>query len=270
MVDKEKDGYVLMVNTEMDPLNIYDHVSYLKITANDTRIILIMKGHCRMFERSEDDSLKYISKNQDRSGGMCYLEKKKLLVNYGSHIECGDLEVFDLKTLSIRVVFRAHKHKLAAICGDSKADLVATASERGTVIRVFIASTGYHFCDFRSSYIGGSVKSLAISSDCGIVACVYSDGLVNVFKLPTFSEQQAEKSMIVSTLSSLFSDYPLFCEYMDQLAVSYWFYTEPDVTAVDVSKWKDDVVMELVMKNRRKKLYKINFRNAKIFSVDEF
>ena len=268
VVGTESNGYLVMVNTSMEPLNLYDYIPYIKVTATDTLITLITKDNFRMYERSKDESLKYLSQKHDKSGTICFLEKPKLLVTYGYHCDCGHVEVFDLKKMEIRMVLEAHKHKLVAICGDSNSDMIATASERGTVIRVFFASTGKLFCEFRSSLIGGAINALAFSSDCAIVAAVYSDGLVNLFKLPKFSEQDAEKSMIVDTMSRLLSTFIPFSDFISQLPVSKWFYTEADVTAVRLFKETEYVVMELVKKNQQKIFYKINLRNSLIDSVD--
>ena len=267
VVSGESDGYFVMVNTSMDPLNLYDHVPYLKITATDTLITLITKDNFRMYKRSKDDSLKYISQMKDKNGIMCFLEKPKLVVSFGNHCDCGHMEVFDLKTMSFKV-FEAHKHKLVAICGDSNSGMIATASERGTVIRVFLASTGKLLCEFRSSYVGGAISALAISSDCGILAAVYSDGLVNLFKLLNLCELVADKSWSIATMGSLLSAYIPLSDYINQLPVSKSFNTEADVTAVQFFQETEHVILELVTKNERKIFYKINMRKGQIDSID--
>ena len=95
----------------------------------------------------------------------------------------GDVIVFDLDALEPTLVVEAHENAIAAIALSADGSLLATASERGTIVRVFSTVTGLKLYQFRRGTYKAQIESMSFSED-GLFLCVCaSRQTVHVFKL---------------------------------------------------------------------------------------
>lgn len=80
----------------------------------------------------------------------------------------------------------AHDSPLAAIAFSSTGTLIATASEKGTVIRIFRVSDGARLHEFRRGVKRcATIYSLAFSADSHFLAASSNTETVHVFRLET-------------------------------------------------------------------------------------
>jgi autophagy-related protein 18 len=83
----------------------------------------------------------------------------------------------------------AHDSPLAALGFSSTGTKVATASEKGTVIRVFLVDDGSKLYEFRRGVKRCvSISSLAFSMDSNFLCCSSNTETVHVFKLEESKE----------------------------------------------------------------------------------
>lgn len=95
----------------------------------------------------------------------------------------GDVIIFDLQTLQPVVVIEAHKSGLAALCLSRDGTLLATASNKGTIVRVFSVETGEKIYQFRRGTYPTKIYSLSFSSDNKYVVATSSSETVHIFRL---------------------------------------------------------------------------------------
>ena len=95
----------------------------------------------------------------------------------------GDVIIFNLKTLQPIMVIEAHKGEIAALSLNHDGTLLATASDRGTIIRVFSTETGNKEYQFRRGTYKTRIHSLTFNSTGQFLACTSSSRTVHVFKL---------------------------------------------------------------------------------------
>ncbi|VEU21582.1 DEKNAAC102357 [Brettanomyces naardenensis] len=95
----------------------------------------------------------------------------------------GDVVVFDCKTLQPVSVIEAHKMNLSAIALSRDGTLLATASEKGTIIRVFSVERGVKLYQFRRGTYPTKIYSLAFSEDNEFVVASSATETVHVFRL---------------------------------------------------------------------------------------
>ncbi|GBL48610.1 hypothetical_protein [Candidozyma auris] len=95
----------------------------------------------------------------------------------------GDVIIFDLKALQPVVVIEAHKSALAALCLSRDGHLLATASNKGTIVRVFSVDTGEKLYQFRRGTYPTKIYSLSFSSDNKYVVATSSSETVHIFRL---------------------------------------------------------------------------------------
>lgn len=95
----------------------------------------------------------------------------------------GDVIIFDLESLQPLAVIEAHKSVLAALCLSSDGKLLATASDKGTIVRVFNVETGVKLFQFRRGTYPTTIYSLTFSKDSYYVVATSASGTVHVFRL---------------------------------------------------------------------------------------
>merc|ERR1711971_108612 len=103
---------------------------------------------------------------------------------YPGHSHTGQLQVFDAETLACRVVIPAHEGQLAALQFSRTNTRIATASLKGTVIRVFDTRDGTKLYELRRGLKRtASIFSLSFSPCGTFLACSSNTETVHVFKL---------------------------------------------------------------------------------------
>lgn len=95
----------------------------------------------------------------------------------------GDAIIFDLISLQPFAVIEAHKSALAAMCLSSDGSLLATASDKGTIVRVFNVQTGVKLYQFRRGTYPTKIYSLSFSENNKYVVATSSSETVHIFRL---------------------------------------------------------------------------------------
>ncbi|KAH3662407.1 hypothetical protein OGAPHI_005659 [Ogataea philodendri] len=101
----------------------------------------------------------------------------------GQNVRNGDVIIFDAKTLQPTSVIEAHRTSLAAIALSKDGLLLATASDKGTIIRVFSVATGIKLYQFRRGTYPTRIYSLAFSPDNKFVIASSATETVHIFRL---------------------------------------------------------------------------------------
>lgn len=107
----------------------------------------------------------------------------------------GDVVIFDCKTLHPISVIEAHKTQIAAMTFNHDGTLLATASDKGTIVRVFSVQTGVKLYQFRRGTYNTRIYSLAFSPDSMFVIASSATETVHIFRL---GEEEAKNTIIKS------------------------------------------------------------------------
>ncbi|CCE66090.1 hypothetical protein TPHA_0O01210 [Tetrapisispora phaffii CBS 4417] len=107
------------------------------------------------------------------------------LNNKNTHkiIKNGDVILFNLVTLQPTMVVEAHKGTIAALALNNEGTLLATASEKGTIVRVFSVETGAKLYQFRRGTYPTNVHSIIFSNDSKYLSVTCSSKTVHIFKM---------------------------------------------------------------------------------------
>lgn len=98
-------------------------------------------------------------------------------------IKNGDVILFNLKTLQPTMVIEAHKGEIASLALSLDGSLLATASEKGTIIRVFNVETGIKVNQFRRGTYPTRIHSMCFSADNQFLAATCSTKTIHIFKI---------------------------------------------------------------------------------------
>jgi autophagy-related protein 18 len=119
-----------------------------------------------------------LSANSDN----CYLA-------YPANNANGEVHIFDAQNLQNKIIIAAHDNPLAAVAFDSNGLKIATASEKGTVIRVFNVLDALCIYEFRRGYARCvTIYSLSFSADSLFLCASSNTETVHIFKLEDLTE----------------------------------------------------------------------------------
>lgn len=126
---------------------------------------------------SNPQGLCALSPSTPNSNEHCYLA-------YPGSATIGEVQIFDAYNLQAKTMIPAHDSPLAAIAFSYSGTLIATASEKGTVIRIFRVEDGARLHEFRRGVKRcATIYSLAFSADSQYLAASSNTETVHIFKL---------------------------------------------------------------------------------------
>ncbi|KAL5106515.1 WD repeat domain phosphoinositide-interacting protein 2 [Taenia crassiceps] len=151
----------------------------------------------------------------------------KCLLAYPGSSRVGTVYIFDALTFTNVTSIAAHDGVLAALAFNVPSTLLATASERGTVVRVFSIPDGDKLMEFRRGLARcASICSLNFSTDNRFLVSASNTETVHVFKLygpaSPSSSGKVEDGACTPGSSQLSSDTNLNSSTDDTASTSSW------------------------------------------------
>ena len=128
-------------------------------------------------------------------------QEPQTLLAYPSPVNVGQVILFDVDSQRPVNAFHAHKTPISCMVFSSDAGLLATCSDKGTVIRVFRLPDCTRMYQFRRGNIPTSIFSLSLSPN-GRFLCASSDSTVHIFNLNEAYSEVAGASNPRRSLSS--------------------------------------------------------------------
>lgn len=95
----------------------------------------------------------------------------------------GDVMIFDTVTLKALNVIEAHRSPLSCIALNSEGTLLATASETGTIIRVFSVPRGQKLFQFRRGTYPSTIYSMSFNLSSTLLCVSSTSDTVHIFRL---------------------------------------------------------------------------------------
>lgn len=95
----------------------------------------------------------------------------------------GDVLIFDAVQLEAINVIEAHRSPLALIALNSDGTLLATASDKGTIIRIFSVPDGHKLYQFRRGSMPSRIYSMTFNTTSTLLCVSSATETVHIFKL---------------------------------------------------------------------------------------
>lgn len=95
----------------------------------------------------------------------------------------GDVLIFDSLKLEAINVIEAHRSPLACITLNSEGTMLATASDKGTIIRVFSVPEGHKLFQFRRGSMPSRIYSMSFNTTSTLLCVSSSTETIHLFKL---------------------------------------------------------------------------------------
>ncbi|XP_055507012.1 WD repeat domain phosphoinositide-interacting protein 2 [Leucoraja erinacea] len=168
----------------------------LAVKLNRQRLIVCLEESLYIHNIRDMKVLHTIRETPPNPTGLCALSinNDNCYLAYPGSATIGEVQVFDTINLRAANMIPAHDSPLAALAFDSSGSKLATASEKGTVIRVFSIPEGQKLFEFRRGVKRCvSICSLAFSMDGMFLSASSNTETVHIFKLETQKEKPQEE-----------------------------------------------------------------------------
>ncbi|XP_015175509.1 PREDICTED: WD repeat domain phosphoinositide-interacting protein 2 isoform X1 [Polistes dominula] len=173
----------------------------LAVKLNRVRLVVCLEESLYIHNIKDMKVLHTIRDTPPNLSGLCALSmlSENTCLAYPGSNTIGEVQIFDASNLQAKTMIPAHDSPLAALAFTPEGAKVATASEKGTVIRVFQVNDGTKLFEFRRGVKRCvSISSLAFSLDSMFLCCSSNTETVHIFKLEEPKEvprqAQAEES----------------------------------------------------------------------------
>ncbi|KAM3598186.1 uncharacterized protein V6R79_014688 [Siganus canaliculatus] len=158
----------------------------LSVKLNRQRLVVCLEESIYVHNIKDMKLLKTLLNTPSNPSGLCALSinHSNSYLAYPGSATLGEIVVYDANTLTTVTMIPAHDSPLAALTFNASATKLASASERGTVIRVFSIPEGVRLFEFRRGmkrYV--SISSLSFSHDGQFLCASSNTETVHIFKL---------------------------------------------------------------------------------------
>ncbi|XP_050077660.1 WD repeat domain phosphoinositide-interacting protein 2-like isoform X3 [Anopheles maculipalpis] len=170
----------------------------LSVKLNRSRLVVCLVDSIYIHNIRDMRLLHSIKNMAPNPAGLCTLSLLSHLA-YPVSTECGELQIFDAANQMRRLKLRAHDSPLSALNFSYNGVLLATASEKGTVIRVFCVKNGQKVHEFRRGVKRHvSIGSLNFSTCASFVVASSNTETVHIFRIDPKAIEQAERRQSIA------------------------------------------------------------------------
>lgn len=147
------------------------------------------------------------------------------------------------------VVISAHKNPISQLTLNKTGSILATTSDKGTLIRLFNTKTGDQLHELRRGSEPATIQNIAFEIDSGkYLTCCSNKETIHIFKSEQIVEKNQNNQAITNTgnTRSYFSPLSMFVAY----AGSEWSFAQLKVQGennISVSQVKGDIIMVAAM-----------------------
>jgi len=169
----------------------------LAVKLNRARLVVCLEESLYIHNIRDMKVLHTIRETPPNPRGLCALSinSDSCYLAYPGSTTSGEVQLFDAFNLQAKLMIPAHDSPLAALCFNPSGSRIATASERGTVIRIFNVTDGSRLIEFRRGVKRcAHVYSLSFSQDSQYLALSSNTETVHIFKVEENQAQQMEQA----------------------------------------------------------------------------
>ena len=144
------------------------------------RIIVVLQNSVRVYSFAKPPDLLHVYETADNFFGLCCISEKQLVFPGRT---AGQVQIVELQTGNVSII-PAHSSPLRAIQLSPDGELLATASEMGTLIRVYSTGNCAKIAELRRGIDTASIFSLGFSPSGTLLACTSDKSTLHIFDVP--------------------------------------------------------------------------------------
>lgn len=213
----------------------------LAVKLNRKRLVICLEDQLYIHSLKDDLDVKWVIRNiPPNPNGLFALSpcEERCYLAYPASQRNGEVQIFDAIGLKNKILLTAHDSPLVALTFNQQGTLLASASEKGTVIRVHSVEDGQCQYEFRRGYARCvDIYSLSFSLDSQFLAASSSTETVHIFKLDQSKSEQ----------SALLSNQTTWSSYIGRALVESSTYISSHVSDM-LNQWRSFATCRLPFK----------------------
>ncbi|XP_017048971.1 WD repeat domain phosphoinositide-interacting protein 2 [Drosophila ficusphila] len=182
---------MLHFKKKQDICNCFYPSEILCVRMNRQRLVVCLAESIHIHDIRDMKILHSIENIAPNEQGLCALSLNSHLA-FPVCQTSGELRIFNASKLRTGMTIRAHATPLSALAFSPSGALLATASERGTVIRVFCVKNGQRVQEFRRGVSCVRIASLVFSASGDFLCASSNTETVHVFKIDARAVEAVE------------------------------------------------------------------------------
>lgn len=188
---------------------------------HERTIIIVLQKEILVF--NFDGTLINSKQTFNNDKGLCAIsvnDGKQIIVTLGT--KKGEIAIWKINQ-DIYKTIQAHQSNIDVIAINKQGTLVATASETGTLIKIFNVDTGKQLYEFRRGTTNAKIYDICFNTTSTMLACCSSNGTIHIFEL---YKDIKESKNVQSTLAG-------FKDYLPQYFSSQWSFKQIYINSTD-------------------------------------
>ncbi|XP_043936123.1 WD repeat domain phosphoinositide-interacting protein 4 isoform X2 [Protopterus annectens] len=161
----------------------------LAIRMRSDKIIIVLRNRIYVYTFPDNPTKLFEFDTRDNPKGLCDLcpSLEKQLIVFPGH-KCGSLQLVDLSntkpgTSSAPFTINAHQSEIACVAVNQQGTVVASASKKGTLIRLFDTQTREKLVELRRGTDPATLYCINFSHDSAFLCASSDKGTVHIFAL---------------------------------------------------------------------------------------
>lgn len=158
----------------------------LAVKLNRLRLVVLLEDSLYIHNIQDMKILHTIRDTPSNARGVCALSSNSdnAFLAYPGSPHSGEIQIFDVANLKAVSVVHAHNNPIVAMSFNREGTKLATASDKGTVIRVYSVPDGSRIYEFRRGMKRyANICSLAFDNDSRFLAASSNTETVHIFRL---------------------------------------------------------------------------------------
>lgn len=143
-------------------------------------IAVVLQNSVRVYTFAKPPVLRHVYETADNHAGLCCISETRLAFPGRT---TGQIQLVEIATGNVSII-PAHSSALKAIRLSADGELLASASETGTLIRVYAAANCAKIAELRRGIDPATIFSLAFSPSGRLLACTSDKATLHIFDLP--------------------------------------------------------------------------------------
>eukprot|EP01135_Chromosphaera_perkinsii_P004176 Nk52_evm83s270 gene=Nk52_evmTU83s270 len=175
----------------------------LSVKLNRKRLVVVLEDKIHVYDIT-NMKLLHTVETPTNPKGICALSPNSdnNYLAYPANSKNGEVLVFDTLSLQAANILQAHKTTLSILSFNYTGTMLATSSEKGTLVRVFSVPEGQKLFQFRRGTYPATVYSLSFNIDSTLLAVSSDTETVHIFKLVKQSVPVAEPRSSLSQIKA--------------------------------------------------------------------
>eukprot|EP00918_Siedleckia_nematoides_P076507 GHVU01167226.1.p1 GENE.GHVU01167226.1~~GHVU01167226.1.p1 ORF type:complete len:349 (+),score=33.92 GHVU01167226.1:17-1063(+) len=197
---KEMDKKVVLEFTFSQPV--------LSVCMKNERLIVILRNKIQIFSFPNNAHKLMTIDTRDNPKGLCEVSssasmESQLMVFPGR--KCGSVQLLDISVIEQNqsaspITINAHQSDIACLALNQQADMVATASKKGTLIRIFDTNSRKQLIELRRGTDTAMLYSINFSPNAAFLCASSDKGTVHIFAI---KDQKLNKTSTLKKMGFL-------------------------------------------------------------------